>query len=459
MKEKGNSISIWNRDCYLPWIFALITLIISVYKFLRKREVVLTNSLPFPAIDFDLNGDFETIEHSTNPYVDLPILDATRNIPLIKFIAKKQYKYIVAIGFCWLVIFLPGIIASALDGSLITFYTAINLSQKIPVALMGLRNFLLYVSRSNPTLAFFEDTGLLIIIAILFPLFMIMEVSLYPQFGPMIAQLHVEGIHVKLARRLNYDDCVKKYDRIFNSNVKNIIALCFSALVIYLLIRSRMHLDWWGDQSRFWSHLYTIIFLTYGGYHLWGIGTFKGWAGVTFCREYLSSDFTVLNLQPFHPDRSNGLGKVGHILVSVYWGALITGLTLFCLFIFEVFQDWTGIFALFVFIGLIDYSIFVTYPTVLVINQARKFRYKKLSKIRKKIQEVQNILKNSEIWHPDMSIELDIYLAYLDNLIKSWNLYESMHSLPLTLRQISVGLVFYIAQVAQVLVIMNIIAE
>jgi hypothetical protein len=124
-----------------------------------------------------------------------------------------------------------------------------------------------------------------------------------------------------------------------------------------------------------------------------------------------------------------------------------------------VFQDWTGIFIFFVFLCVIDYSIFVSYPTILVINQARLFRHHKLLSIQDKIIDAQDILSRCEIWKPDYKIELDIFLAYLDRLIKYWNLFESLHSLPFNLRQISVGLVFYVAQIAQILIIINIIME
>lgn len=459
MKKIGNSISTWKRDCYLSWVFALFVILISVYKILTQRKVTSSDSLSFPDIDLDLSGESQASKNSTDPYADLPTLDATRNLPVIRFFVKRRNKYIWAIGFCWLVIFLPGVITNSLNGSLITISSAIRLSQKIPETSIVVREILMYVSRSNPKLSFFDDFGIILIVAILFPLFFITEMSIYPKFGSMIAQFHVERIHINIAKRKTYEDLIKKYDRKFNSPMTNIVALCFSALTIFLLIRSRMQLDWWGDYSRFSSNLYIIIIFTFGCYHLWGIGTIKGWATISLCREYFSSDSIVLNLEPYHPDRSYGLGKIGQLLVYTFLMGLFTGATIFCLYLFNVFQDWTGVFTFFVVLGVINYSIFVSYPMALIIDQSRKFRHRKLSIINKKIQEVLNVLNNNKIWNPDLNIELDIYLVYLDKLIKSWHSYDDMHSLPLTLRQISIGLVFYLAQVGQLLVILNIIID
>jgi hypothetical protein len=115
-----------------------------------------------------------------------------------------------------------------------------------------------------------------------------------------------------------------------------------------------------------------------------------------------------------------------------------------------VFYGWTGALAILALFGTIDYSIFVTVPTVMVYQQAVRFRSKQLASYGGRIHACLRALEASETWPAPINAKREEYFAELERLMACRELYEKMPVLPFSLRQLTFGAVFYVAQVAQI---------
>lgn len=144
---------------WVLWIFTVGLIFVAGYNqwrvFPRKPEDT--------QVDEEVDKHFWKNKDSVDDAI-LPQLDAMRNLPLFRAFAKKRYKYVWSVGFCWFALLFPGIIINAWEGTLLSSLVASELAGKLPVSLNIINNILYYVSRSSVNVAFLEDTGILLLL-------------------------------------------------------------------------------------------------------------------------------------------------------------------------------------------------------------------------------------------------------------------------------------------------------
>jgi hypothetical protein len=369
--------------------------------------------------------------------------------------AMKRFNPYLMVLIWSISLFLPLLIITGLEGTLFTSIAAQNITRVLQShGLDRLIPSVEFMARKAVGLSFLSDISVIIILVSLFPGFVAVSLNFYEGFGVMVWELYTRGLHVALKDRDTYHRIVREYNESFASSWMNVSAWVIGLGTAVLLNWARSTRSWWGHISNPYGCLSGFVIVAGVSYYLFGVGTFRGWISLKFCRQFFSGSQNVLKPLPWHPDGFNGLRCISRVLAAVYLGALLSGLCVFVSYRLSLFGETHWVLGGLVILGIIDYSVFVTVPTILIFRRCSESRGAKLEQLGAGIRGLAARLECTEASEDAGSDTVQTAVAMrLNGMIKIYDAYRGMSVVPLSLRQVAIGSVFYCAQVAQIVAV------
>ena len=438
-----------------PLLGAVSALILCLF---AKRRSTTERSLPIaPASSTSRPSSVGSMQSASPPggvAILSPQIDLLAAIPLLRRVAHRRHKYLTTVITSWLALLLPLAVTAAFAGTLLTRRTAAAAEDVLRAKhLRFLADAVAYWARSDVDVSFLSDRGVLLILAVLLPAFLAVSVAFYSTFGPAVLGLHVGGVHEAFRTQEDYNRIVKRYMSAFANPRLTAAAWTLAAILAGLLAGARWRRSWWGSYDHGLAFCAYIVVATCASFYLAGVGTFKGWVAIRFCREFFNRSAPPLALSPWHPDGFNGLAPLGRALAAVYAGALLSGCCLFVAYRFGVFGAVTWPLAALVIFGSVDYAVFISVPTVLILRKCAAYRATKL-------QQLNNVIQHSVAHMIDYSSTeaisgADVFAesTRLQATLALQGAYRNMSIIPLSVRLVTVSMVYYAAQIAQVIAV------